>query len=162
MREAFYPTAKMGRHVGILYERSRQYHLPRQIERYLVASCISVFFSYRTSFPHCRIGVSAQELASGKIDRDGRSSKFQEDRQIISLKNFSNDLYKYSKRALFPCVVPPSYVIMYMIQSGTSLHLYTFPITPLLCSGIRCLTRLHFHQQEDRVPGTANVMADPL
>ena len=69
-------------------------------------------------------GISAQELATGKQDREGRTAKFTEDRQVIHMRNFTNEMFKFHRRSLFPAVCPPAIVLMYMIQSGTTLILF--------------------------------------
>lgn len=53
---------------------------------------------------HCRVeakGITAQELTNGKQDREGRTEKFTKDHQVIHLRKFIDEMYKFRRPRCF-------------------------------------------------------------
>ena len=49
------------------------------------------------------------------------ATKYDENKIILTQRNFFAETYKFSMRCLFPCVVPIRYVALYALQSGSYL-----------------------------------------
>ena len=48
----------------------------------------------------------------------GMATKYDENKIVLTPRNFFAEMYKFSMRCLYPCVVPIRYVALYALQSG--------------------------------------------
>lgn len=61
--------------------------------------------------------VTNEELQGGRVQHSSMASTYDEDRKIVTMKNFFVECYKFNKRSFAPFVVSVDYVLLYMIQS---------------------------------------------
>ena len=59
-----------------------------------------------------------EELQAGRLQHLQQLTAFDENRVVLTQRNLIAELFKFSMRSLFPCVVPIRYVALYAMQSG--------------------------------------------
>ena len=62
--------------------------------------------------------VSPEDLSNGRTQHDHFSSSYDDDKKVITIKNFFPESWKYSRRCLSPIRFPIQFVLLYMIQSS--------------------------------------------
>lgn len=62
--------------------------------------------------------ISPDQLNLGRQEHQVMLTSFDDEKKIITTKNLTNECYRFNQRCLWPAIVPPQYVLLYMCQSG--------------------------------------------
>jgi len=62
--------------------------------------------------------ISPDQLNLGRQEDQVMLTSFDDEKKIITTKNLTNECYRFNQRCLWPAIVPPQYVLLYMCQSG--------------------------------------------
>jgi hypothetical protein len=62
--------------------------------------------------------LSRQDLQQGRLQHINQLTAYDENKIVLVQRNFIAEMYKFSMRCLFPCIVPIRYVALYCLQSG--------------------------------------------
>jgi hypothetical protein len=69
-------------------------------------------------FRHRSFNIPREDLQTGRLQHLSALTSIDENRMVLTQRNLFAEMYKFSMRCLFPCVTPPPYVLLYMMQSG--------------------------------------------
>ena len=78
------------------------------------------YISKDEGLPHFEtrlFNIATSEIQAGRMEHTSMASTYDEEKKIVTQKNFFSECYKFNKRSFSPFVVSIDFCLLYMIQS---------------------------------------------